>query len=262
MMPARACPASGLRGPAGEGGPFTGRLLRLAARFSPPEMAFEYRPRERAARRVFAVSVPDLADPAVPLSPEAAASRLLRRTDWPFPPALISRPQLARLLGRIRAAQPAVATASFGASFASGSEARPSASEAHPPADLAAAAPTPEPLAVPDLCALAATARSSAVMDPLEQAAVHAGEYSEAGLAPVPVYRVSARRRAKAEVRYHRRGDEYAHGLMDLRLSASGGPTLLRLAADELDDEDDDDVLARKLETMSVGGEEDDDLFV
>lgn len=251
---------------------FTGRLLRLAARFSPPEMAFEYRPRERAARCVFAVSVPDLADPAVPLSPDEAAARLLARTDWPFPAALLSRRQVARLLGRIRAAQRTATLADLAAetdsldamAVAVPAQAPPpsslpvvvaAAADAHPStAGIACGSPAP----VCTLAALAATARSSAVMDPLDQAD---------GLAPVPVYRVSAGQRARAENRYHRRGDEYVQGLMDMRLSASGGPTLLRLAPDQLGDEADeldDDALDLKLETMTVSGGEDEreDLFV
>jgi len=206
---------------------FTGRLLRLAARFSPPEMAFEYRPRAGAARCVFAVSVTDLADPSVPLSPEAAASRLLARCDWPFPRRLISRPQLARLLGLVRAAQTPQPAASLP---------EPSAPAACGP-DTAPADPAPAAS-----CDAMRESRASAVSDPSEAVAV-AGAVSGSSSAATqavsgPRYCVSRQQRARAESRYVQRGDAYAHGLIDLRLSASGGPTLLRLAADELDDDD------------------------
>jgi hypothetical protein len=74
---------------------FDGCVTRLAVRFDPPVVAFEYRPSPGARRLVFEVSCP-------PEGKVSAEALLARSLPWPFSVRRISVPQLDRLLGRIR----------------------------------------------------------------------------------------------------------------------------------------------------------------
>lgn len=88
-------------------------LLQVAARFSPPEMAFIYRREVGGRRRTLTVPVADLVGVSVTLSADEAAARLLATVAWPFPAEQISLRQVARILGQVKAAQmPATALAS------------------------------------------------------------------------------------------------------------------------------------------------------
>jgi hypothetical protein len=105
---------------------FDGCVTRLAVRFDPPVVAFEYRPSPGARRLVFEVSLPELSAASSPClegprakrsgpsgafgpqrrcPPEgkvSAEALLARSLPWPFSVRRISVPQLDRLLGRIR----------------------------------------------------------------------------------------------------------------------------------------------------------------
>jgi hypothetical protein len=81
------------------------KLLQVAARFSPPEMAFIYRAEAGGRRRTVTVPVADLVGVSVTLTPDEAAARLLATVAWPFPAEQISLRQVARILGQVKAAQ-------------------------------------------------------------------------------------------------------------------------------------------------------------
>jgi hypothetical protein len=245
---------------------FRGCVTRLAARFDPPVVAFEYRPAPGARRLVHELAVPELADASAPFAPAAAAEALLSRDApcWPFAVHRISHQQLARLLGRIREHWVSRAVEHLASSANTDAAACPTpfqpdrrpACAALPEAEAAysASPPCAQPPA-PTPCLLPRFSVASSVgLGTFDETMDQPEEAPNARPAPLqaspeatkPLYRVTSQQRARAHRRYakanragahNRYGAPPQHDELDLQLSASTGLVTRMWAGLDRDDE-------------------------
>ena len=91
--------------PAAEFGPdecegdFRGCVTRIAARWDPPAIAIEYRPRPNAHRLVHVLDLGPLVIASV--QPTIAVDRLMSMPDWPLSPLRVSREKMQRLYAMV-----------------------------------------------------------------------------------------------------------------------------------------------------------------